>query len=207
MTTQFILASGSSRRRELLDQLGLKYEVIVTGIDESTRTGEPAADYVCRMASEKARCGADARCADLPVLAADTEVVIDGDILGKPENTAHAAEMLYRLSGRTHDVLSAVVLRLPGGMEELRLNTSRVSFAPLEAGWIASYCATREPFDKAGAYAIQGCAAQYISKLEGSYSGVMGLPLFETAELLRRAGIMILPGDIAGKPPAMVMRP
>lgn len=195
MTTQFILASGSSRRRALLDQLGLQYEVIVTGIDESARTGEPAADYVCRIASEKARGGAEARRSALPVLAADTEVVVDGDILGKPEDAAHAAEMLMRLSGRAHDVLSAVVLRLPGGGEELRLNASRVSFAPLDAGWIAAYCATREPFDKAGAYAIQGCAAQYISKLEGSYSGVMGLPLFETAELLRRAGVTILPGN------------
>lgn len=195
MTAQFILASGSSRRRELLDQIGWRYEVMAIEIDESTKPGECAADYVCRMATEKARRGAESQDTSLPVLAADTAVVIDGDILGKPLNAMHAAQMLQRLSGRTHEVLTAVVLLAPGRSEALRLNTSRVTFATLDAVWIDLYCAGREPFDKAGAYAIQGGAASYISKLEGSYSGVMGLPLFETAELLRGAGIGVLPGN------------
>lgn len=194
MTVQLLLASSSSRRRELLDQIGLEYEVLGTEVDETARPGEEAADYVCRIATEKARWAASATSTRLPVLAADTAVVIDGRIMGKPADTDHAADMLRQLSGRTHKVYSAVSLYLPGGSEDLRLNISEVTFAPIDANWITSYCASAEPMDKAGAYAIQGRAAQYISKLEGSYSGVMGLPLFETTDLLRCAGIAVLPG-------------
>ncbi|MGH6631503.1 MAG: Maf family protein, partial [Burkholderiales bacterium] len=142
MTLQLILASGSSRRRELLDQIGLEYKVFAAGIDESTLPGEIAADYVCRMASAKARCGAQALSASVPVLGADTAVVVDGLILGKPENAPHAVEMLRRLSGRMHEVLSAVALLMPGGVETIRLNTSRVTFATLDADWIEAYCAS-----------------------------------------------------------------
>lgn len=193
MTAQVLLASCSSRRRELLDQLGLEYEVYKAGVDETARPGEAAADYVCRIAAEKARRAATATRSHLPVLAADTAVVLDGKIMGKPADAGHAADMLRLLSGRTHKVYSAVSLHLPGGAEDLRLNISEVTFAPMDADWITAYCASAEPMDKAGAYAIQGRAAQYISKLEGSYSGVMGLPLFETADLLRCAGIRVLP--------------
>ena len=115
-------------------------------------------------------------------------------MLGKPGNSACASEMLLGLSGRTHEVFTAVVLLSGGGVESRRLSVSQVTFAPLDPDWIAAYCNTAEPLDKAGAYAIQGCAAQWITRLEGSYSGVMGLPLFETLDLLRHAGIKALPG-------------
>lgn len=190
---RFILASGSSRRRELLDQLGLKYSVVSADVDENPFAGEAPADYVNRIASEKARGAAAEAPSGLPVLAADTVVVLDGMILGKPEHSAAARKMLSRLSGRTHEVLTAVVLLTGDGATHRRLSVSQVTFAPLEADWIAAYCGTSEPLDKAGAYAIQGIAAQWVSRLEGSYSGVMGLPLFETMELLRQAGIYAAP--------------
>ncbi|HLF29945.1 MAG TPA: Maf family protein [Xanthomonadales bacterium] len=193
MTVQLLLASGSSRRRELLDQIGLEYEVFGAAVDETALAGEAAADYVCRIALEKARWAASATRTHLPVLAADTAVVLNGQIMGKPADTDHAADMLRRLSGQTHKVYSAVSLLLPAGIEDLRLSISEVTFGPIDERWIAFYCAIKEPMDKAGAYAIQGRAAQHISRLAGSYSGVMGLPLFETADLLRCAGIPLLP--------------
>lgn len=194
MTPHLILASGSLRRKELLDQVGLSYEVVRADVDEGVNVGESPADYVLRIARKKARRVAALTTSELPVLAADTAVVLDGSILGKPRDVVHAAEMLRSLSGRTHEVLSAVVLLQRGGNEIRQLSISQVTFAPLAADWIAAYCATPEPLDKAGAYAIQGFAAQCITRLEGSYSGVMGLPLFETMELVRDAGIRVLPG-------------
>lgn len=194
MTAQFILASGSSRRRELLDQMGLEYQVLKADVDESARPGEAAADYVYRIAAKKAHWVTDREASALPVLAADTAVVLAGKILGKPGSSAAAAEMLLRLSGRSHEVFSAVMLVQRSGVESRRLSISQVTFAPLDAAWIAAYCACAEALDKAGAYAIQGFAARYICRLEGSFSGVMGLPLFETMELLQNGGIRLLPG-------------
>jgi len=190
---QLILASGSSRRRQLLDQMGLKYRVESAEVDENSRPGEAPASYVCRVASAKARRVSQHNSAGLPVLAADTAVILDGQILGKPGNPDEARDMLERLSGRTHEVLTAVVLLGADGAEHRRLSVSRVTLGTLQADWIAAYCSSAEPLDKAGAYAIQGFAAQWISRLEGSYSGVMGLPLFETMELLREAGVHALP--------------
>ena len=194
MTAQFILASGSARRRELLDQMGLKYKVVKANVDESACPGEAPADYVYRIAAKKAQWVTDKDSSDLPVLAADTAVVLAGKILGKPGSSAAAAEMLLSLSGRSHEVFSAVMLVTRSGVESRRLSISQVTFAPLDPVWIAAYCACAEPLDKAGAYAIQGFAARYISRLEGSFSGVMGLPLFESMELLHNAGIQVLPG-------------
>ena len=184
-----VLASASPRRQQLLDQIGVRCRVVPAAIDESTRPGEMAADYVDRIAEEKARWVVATHRLDLPVLAADTAVVVDGDILGKPADLAMAGAMLGKLSGKVHEVLSAIALVLPSGSILRALSVSRVTFAPLSAAWIESYCASGEPLDKAGAYAIQGLAAQRISRIEGSYSGVMGLPLCETAELLTEAGV------------------
>jgi septum formation protein len=194
MRAQFILASGSARRRALLDQMRLSYRTVRADVDESMRDGETAADYVLRVAAKKARWAVGHDASALPVLAADTAVVLDAKILGKPGDAASARHMLQQLSGRTHEVYSAVVLLARSGRECSRLSVSEVTFAHLDAEWIEACCACGEPLDKAGAYAIQGYAAQYISRLEGSYSGVMGLPLYETMELLRHAGVATLPG-------------
>lgn len=194
MTARIILASASPRRQQLLDQVGVAYKAVSADVDESTEAGELAADYVVRIAASKAHWVAARETGKLPVLAADTAVVLRGNILGKPVDVEAARRMLASLSGQVHEVLSAVVLLTPGGDELRRTSVSTVTFAPIEAAWIDAYCATGEPLDKAGAYAIQGYAAQHISRLEGSYSGVMGLPLFETMDLLRCAGIHILPG-------------
>lgn len=181
------LGSASPRRAELLQQIGVRFEVRVADIDESVRAGETPARYVTRMAEEKARrvleLNAATELARLPVLAADTTVVLDGQIMGKPSDREHAIQMLSSLSGRTHEVLTAVSL-LHGERQSTRLNTSRVTFASLPAADIERYWQTGEPVDKAGAYAIQGKAAVFIETLEGSYSGVMGLPLFEVGQLL-----------------------
>jgi septum formation protein len=185
---QLILASASPRRRELLDQLGIIYAVRPTHIPECPQPGESADDYVLRIAGEKSlaaqRDGGD----PLPVLAADTEVVLDGEIFGKPDDPGHAARMLARLSGREHQVLSAVSLRA-GGQHWTALSRNEVNFRALAPAEIAAYWATGEPRDKAGAYAIQGLGALFITRLIGSYSGVMGLPLQETGELLAKIGL------------------
>jgi septum formation protein len=181
-----ILASRSPRRAELLHQVGIDFRIQVADVDESSHPGETAADYVRRVALAKAA-AVHSGAAGLPVLAADTAVVVDGLILGKPHDRADALQMLERLSGRTHEVLSGVAL-IAGG-RHYRLNTSRVSFRPILPQEAASYWATGEPADKAGGYAVQGLAAAFIERIEGSYSGIMGLPLFETLELLRAAGL------------------
>ena len=183
------LASSSPRRAELLDQIGVQFRVYAIEINETRYDGEAAADYVCRMAKEKAEVVARALSAqqdDYRVLAADTTITLDGDIIGKPADQEQCRCILGQLSARQHLVLTAVALATPNGIA-CRLVQSRVSFKALSPAEIDDYCASEEPMDKAGAYAIQGRAALFIKHLEGSYSAVMGLPLFETAELLRDA--------------------
>ncbi len=190
MPAEIYLASLSPRRRELLHQIGVAHESVRVEVDETPRPGEAPAEYVLRLALAKADAGLDAtrdRSRRLPLLAADTAVVVDGDILGKPEDEAQALAMMRRLSGRSHKVLTGVALI--DAERNSRLSISRVSFRPVSDDEAKAYWQTGEPADKAGGYAIQGCGAVFISRLEGSFSGVMGLPLFETAELLRKAGI------------------
>jgi septum formation protein len=188
------LASGSPRRRELLAQLGISFELLVMDIDETLQAGEPADAYVCRMARDKARAAhgrLPARRA--PVLGADTTVVVDQHILGKPADQDAAAAMLRRLSGRDHDVLTAVAI-VDGDEEHESVAVSRtvVTFRSLSDAEIDGYWVTGEPHDKAGGYAIQGLGAVFIEAIHGSYSGVMGLPLFETARLLNGFGYRLM---------------
>ena len=183
------LASASPRRSELLRQIGVPFQARPAEISEERLAGETPEAYVVRLAAAKAETifastAADAR----PVLAADTAVVLDGELLGKPADTAEAAAMLARLSGRTHRVLTAVAL-LSGAAVESRLSVSEVRFRATTAEERLAYCATGEPFDKAGGYGIQGHAAVFVEELKGSYSGVVGLPLLETAALLARGGV------------------
>jgi septum formation protein len=181
---ELILASASPRRRELLRQLGVRFEVIPADIDESTRAGETPDEYVTRLARAKALAVWRQEGGRLPVLGSDTAVVLDGGILGKPADRTEAAAMLRRLSGRTHEVHSAVALVHGPERIDDRLNISRVTFAELEAEWIEAYCATGDSMDKAGAYGVQGKAGERIARIEGSFYGVMGLPLYETSRLL-----------------------
>ena len=185
-----ILASGSPRRRELLAQLGVNFEVIAQDIDESLVAGETPRDYVLRLSRAKAMAGFTCSGGRLPVLGSDTIVLLEGEILCKPGSTTEAENMLQRLSGRTHEVYSAVALVLGPEMLTDALNITAVTFGDMPLAWIRRYCQSDEPMDKAGAYAVQGGTGQYISRIEGSYTGVMGLPLFETAGLLRRAGLL-----------------
>jgi septum formation protein len=185
-----ILASASPRRCELLTQIGVGFEQRVAAIDETPRIGESPADYVGRVALEKARVVRAAGKSDLPVLGADTEVVVGGAILGKPADLAHARDMLRQLSGRAHEVFSAVAL--VARREAVAVNRSTVWFRDLDDSEIEAYWRSGEPRGKAGAYAIQGLAATFIERLDGSYSGVMGLPLYETAQLLQDFGIEVL---------------
>jgi septum formation protein len=200
------LASRSPRRRELLNQIGVRFETLLlrveprrpADIDETRNPSESAEDYVVRIAREKAICGArvlQARSQVFrPVLAADTVVVVDGQVLGKPENRVQAAQFLHRLAGRTHEVRTVVALAVGTGqtVEPLMATSiSQVTMRPISDEEIERYCDTNEPMDKAGAYAIQGRAAIFVERLEGSYSGVVGLPLAETASLLVRAGIRV----------------
>jgi len=181
------LASVSPRRRELLAQIGVPHVAVGADIDETFLPGETPSNYVTRLAREKAlairRTGQQ-----LPVLAADTTVVVDGKVFGKPRDQAEAVQMLGELSGRAHQVLTAVALADLHGVAD-RLSSSTVFFRNVSQEESVAYWKTGEPRDKAGGYAIQGLGAVFIESLSGSYSGVMGLPLFETAELLRAAGI------------------
>ncbi len=187
---QFILASASPRRRELLDQLGYLYAVLPVDIDETPASNEDPDNYVKRMATNKARAGW--ACSDkLPVLAADTICVLDQQIFGKPESLQVAEAMLGKLSGCKHAVITAVSLY--NGQHRQILSNSQVSFKPLSMIEIQRYCQTQEPMGKAGSYAIQGYAAAFISEISGSYSGIVGLPLFETAELLSQINIPVFP--------------
>jgi septum formation protein len=192
MGPQFYLASASPRRRQLLEQLGLRFEVVVADVDESLLPGEAAEAYVSRVAEAKARAVVERRSdPGLPVLAADTAVVLDGSILGKPKDRAHGIAMRSRLAGRSHQVLSAVAL-WHAGRVRMAVSRSRVTFRTVSAEEAAAYWASGEPADKAGSYGIQGLGGVFVVSLEGSHSGVMGLPLFETATLLKEAGIDVL---------------
>lgn len=194
MTDTLILASRSPRRQELLRQIGVAFRILAADIDESRHAGESPRTYVRRMAVEKAEVVFSRERRRLPVLGADTIVLLDGDVLGKPRDAVHAAEMLGRLSGNTHSVLSAVALVTVDGECRTAVNESRVTFAELGDDWIHAYCQTGEPLDKAGAYGVQGLAAPRIAHIDGSYYGVMGLPLYETGVLLEAAGWNLLPG-------------
>jgi septum formation protein len=197
------LASKSPRRRELLRQIGVEFELLMLrdepgrpgAVTEIPHPGEDPEVYVKRIAREKAESGWQAvmgrKLPLRPVLAADTTVTIDGKILGKPADAAEAMDMLRSLSGRTHHVLTAIVVIADDAMTEA-LSRSEVRFADLSEASLRAYCATNEPYDKAGAYGVQGYAAQFIEHISGSYSGIMGLPLFETAKLLQLAGIKTL---------------
>lgn len=189
LRSTILLASGSPRRRELLDQIGVAYRIVPAGIDESPRPGEDPESYTRRIAREKVMAVASRRSQGEIALAADTAVVLGERMLGKPESEAEAAAMLRALSGRTHQVYTAVAVLAPSDALEVLLNVSEVTFADLEDDWIRAYVATGEPMDKAGAYGIQGWAGCRIRRVSGSYSAIMGLPLFETAQLLSRAGL------------------
>ncbi|WJW74876.1 nucleoside triphosphate pyrophosphatase [Thiohalobacter sp. IOR34] len=188
--TAIYLASASPRRRELLEQIGVEYRLIHAAIDETPRPAEAPAELVQRLALAKARAGLAVKghVDPLPVLGADTLVVLDDRVLGKPADAAAADAMLAALSGRSHEVLSAVAL-VDAGRERQALSASRVWFRDITPAERAAYWASGEPADKAGGYAIQGLGALFVARLEGSYSGVMGLPLFETARLLQEFDI------------------
>jgi septum formation protein len=190
-TPHLVLASASPRRLLLLQQIGINAMVYPVGIDEIPRSYESSLDLVKRLALEKARAGHNdmiQKGIKLPVLGSDTIVEINGSVLGKPSDERDAKNMLAMLSGRVHSVHTAVTVVTSFG-EYSELSSSRVEFAPLSKGLIQSYIETGEPLDKAGAYAIQGMAGQFVKSLEGSYSGVMGLPLYETTRVLEACGI------------------
>ena len=182
------LASGSPRRRELLGQIGVPFSVISAPIDETPLPGESAEAYVERLARAKAEAGLAALEGPAVALGADTAVVLDGRILGKPENREHALAMLAELAGREHQVLTAVALSDGRHCESLCVS-STVRFRPVDSAEAERYWASGEPADKAGGYAIQGLGAVFVTGLEGSYSAVVGLPLSETAAMLARFGI------------------
>ncbi len=202
------LASRSPRRRELLRQIGVRFEPMMLrlamprgpDVDEAQQRGETAADYVERISREKAHFGlrslALRSLLPRPVLSADTVVIVDGHVLGKPADKPEASEFMRRLSGRTHEVRTCVALGQLGMNDQSQVlqatSVTQVTFRKVSVDEIERYCATSEPYDKAGGYAIQGLAAIFIERIEGSYSGVMGLPLFETAQLLAQAGVEVL---------------
>jgi septum formation protein len=201
---KIFLASRSPRRRELLRQIGVGHELLLlredarrgADVDESPHAGEAPRDYALRVATAKASAGllVAAKRAGLgvrPVLAADTTIALDGAIIGKPSDAAHAARILKALSGRGHVVITAVAMAYAERLET-RVSESTVTFAAIDDALIARYAASGEPMDKAGAYAVQGRAAAFITRIEGSYSGIMGLPLAETAQLLAAFDIEIL---------------
>jgi len=196
------LASKSPRRRELLRQIGVDFELLMLRSDgprgadvtEDVNAGEEPMAYVGRVAQEKADFAWDMiqkrRLILRPVLAADTTVTIDGEILGKPANVNEASAMLRKLSGRTHQVLTSVAVHSADFSGHIT-QVSDVRFGKLTDAEIKAYCATTEPYDKAGGYGIQGLAALFVEHIDGSHSGIMGLPLFETAQLLRQAGLKL----------------
>lgn len=184
------LASASPRRRELLTQIGAPFKLLSVNIDETPRSGESPESYVQRLAREKALAGrALLGAGAVAVLGADTTVVVDDRILGKPADRDEGLQMLEALSGREHRVMTAVALASREACE-VRLVTSVVRFRTIAASEAAAYWASGEPCDKAGGYAIQGWGAVFVVELRGSYSGVVGLPLCETAELLDAAGVV-----------------
>ncbi|MGH8029624.1 MAG: Maf family protein, partial [Arenimonas sp.] len=195
MGPQIYLASRSPRRQELLRQVGVRFEALPADVPERRQAGQAPADYALAMALAKARAARAAAPQRLPVLGADTDVVVDDEILGKPAGRDQALAMLARLSGRTHEVFSSVAVVLDG-RAETALSVTRVSFGAITPAQARAYWDTGEPADKAGAYAIQGFGAQFVREIHGSYSGVVGLPLYETLELLGRFGIAPHPGPL-----------
>lgn len=186
MTRPIVLASGSPRRRQLLEMLRIPFRVMAPDVDEQVLAGEGAEAYVTRLSRVKAEAIA-ARAPEDVVLAADTTVVLEGEIFGKPDSAAHAVAMLMRLQGRTHEVMTAVAV-MRGGDVAQALDVSRVTFRAADEPTLAAYVATGEPLDKAGAYAIQGLGAPLIERVEGDFFGVMGLPLRLALDLLGRFG-------------------
>lgn len=192
---ELVLASASPRRRELLGELNIPFTVVPANIDESVRPAEQPEVYVRRMAASKAQQGVTTA-GSSPVLAADTAVVLDAQIFGKPHDRAHALEMLAQLAGRSHRVISSVALAI-GDQLLQRQTITEVCFGAISALELEAYWATGEPADKAGAYGIQGYGARFVTGINGSYTGVVGLPLYETAELLRWAGYQpAFPGGV-----------
>lgn len=189
-SAQIILASASPRRRELLEQINIRAIVQAVDIDESQKSDEAVVDYVKRLAVEKAQRGFEIIENErmLPVLGSDTVVELGGVILGKPENRLHAEKMLTQLSGQKHEVHTSVAI-ITKDKTVVAISSSHVEFKKLETQEIQNYLGTGEADDKAGAYAIQGIAAQFVQNINGSFSGVMGLPLFETVQLLEACGI------------------
>jgi len=188
---QIILASASPRRVELLQQIQVGFIQQVADIDETHQAGETASHFVSRLSHEKAQAIQGKNPEGLPVLGSDTIVVIDEHILGKPEDNQHAVEMLSLLSGHTHQVMTAVTL-VTQKQAKTSLNVSDVTFMTLNKKTMDAYVRTGESIGKAGAYAIQGIAGQFITEIRGSYSSIMGLPLYETRKLLEEFGITVL---------------
>ena len=190
MSVQLYLASRSPRRARFLEQLGLRFEILTADVPEQPLPGQSPRDYALATAVAKAEAAARLAPLPLPVLGADTDVSIDGEILGKPRDRADALAMLERLSRRSHEVCSAVAV-IAGGRRATAVTVTRVSFGAITAAQAAAYWESGEPADKAGAYAIQGYAARWVQSIEGSYSGVVGLPLYETCELLQAFDVRI----------------
>jgi len=196
MVDKLVLASASPRRKQLLEQIGVVFSTNIADIDETPWQGESPRHYVKRLALEKAntvyhklkQADSTVKANKLWVLGSDTSVIVDDTILGKPENKEHGLQMLAKLSGRQHRVLTSVAL--VGEIKHCIISESDVTFAKISPQQINAYWETGEPADKAGGYAIQGKAAVFIEHIQGSFSGVMGLPLFETAELLRLEGLL-----------------
>jgi septum formation protein len=186
---RIVLASSSPRRAEILRQAGIPFEALATNSDESRRKNESPVELVLRLAKAKASAAASRIPGPAIVLGADTEVVVDGQVLGKPVTAEDARAMLRRLSGREHEVVTGLVaVRLPEKTLRVEHETTRVTFAAMSEEEIAAYIATGEPFDKAGAYAIQGIGGRYVSRIEGCYFNVMGLPLARLYRMLREMG-------------------
>lgn len=189
---QILLVSASPRRRELLGTIEVSFEVYNADIDETCGEQEEPEAYATRMAREKALAGIAAHGDRRPALGADTIVLLDDEMLLKPQGRDDARRMLEALSGRRHQVITAVALATSLTSMEERISRSWVEIDRIPEAWLEHYCTLDEPMDKAGAYAIQGLTAQWVRRIEGSYSGVMGLPLFETAQLLRQAGLTLM---------------
>ena len=186
---KLVLASDSPRRAEVLADAGFAFEAAAAGVDESRREGEPAEAYVRRLAEAKARAVSARITPPAMVIAADTAVVVEGELLGKPASAEDAGEMLRRLSGGTHQVLTGLaVLRLPEGAARVEIETTQVTFALLTETEIEAYVASGEPLDKAGAYAIQGRGGRFVARVEGCYFNVVGLPLARLYRILRELG-------------------
>lgn len=191
MKPQLILASQSPRRRELLKQVIADFDVDCADIDETPLPDENPETYVLRLAEAKARAVWTRRRDGIPVLGADTTVTIDGHVLGKPEDAREALRMLCRLNGRSHEVLTGIAVVTERGVES-RLSTTTVKFGEISESALRAYAESGEPLDKAGGYGIQGRAGLFVEHLSGSFTGVVGLPLFETAQILAAAGIITL---------------